>query len=289
MLQSMDEDQLHWFIEEETKLSQLSRSNRALSREVADMLEDTYVGHDRTISQQKHICKTLQGNLQHTESRISSARLAQKAWKDSLETRRKRIAAASDWLRSQRASLERDRVGLNIDKSVLASVKMSLMQRRAHLVLDLASIFPVESVDAATLLFSICGLALPNASVDVRPFATMLQYRMDDDSMASALGYVAQATALLAAYLAVPLYYPLRCVGSRSLVQDPISQIKGSKIFPLYSKGVDRYRYDYALFLLNKDIEQLMIESGIVVLDIRQTLPNLKTLYLTLSTDASQP
>ena len=72
--------------------------------------------------------------------------------------------------------------------------------------------------------------------------------------------------------------------------------------FPLYSKGVDTYRFEYAVFLLNKDIEmvsdsfckahwdciadlltQLMADRNLRALDMRQTLPNLKNLLLTLT------
>jgi hypothetical protein len=70
--------------------------------------------------------------------------------------------------------------------------------------------------------------------------------------------------------------------------------------FPLYSKGVDTYRFEYGVFLLNKNIEmvrlnlqfstvspnglsQLMAERDLRALDIRHTLPNLKNLLLTLT------
>lgn len=73
--------------------------------------------------------------------------------------------------------------------------------------------------------------------------------------------------------------------------------------FPLYSKGVDTYRFEYAVFLLNKDIEmvrslasplssdtltefvaiQLITQQGLQTLDMRHTLPNLKNLMLTLT------
>ena len=72
--------------------------------------------------------------------------------------------------------------------------------------------------------------------------------------------------------------------------------------FPLFSKGVDTYRFEYGVFLLNKDIEmvgslhlksvnvlnyilQLMSERDLRALDMRHTLPNLKNLLLTLSHD----
>ena len=78
--------------------------------------------------------------------------------------------------------------------------------------------------------------------------------------------------------------------------------------FPLYTKGVDTYRFEYAVFLLNKDIElvrisldhiglsltglllfvmlgQLMADRNLRALDLRHTLPNLKNLLLTLTSN----
>jgi hypothetical protein len=79
--------------------------------------------------------------------------------------------------------------------------------------------------------------------------------------------------------------------------------------FPLYAKGVEKYRFDYAVFLLNKNIElvslpisvmsrqtfnldtllQLMIDVGIRIEDMRHTLPNLKMLLLTLAAQDRPP
>jgi hypothetical protein len=165
-------------------------------------------------------------------------------------------------------------------------MRLSFAQRRAFLISELAIVFPIEPVDAACLLFSICDIPLPNSNFESTRHVSST-YKYDEEHIASALGYAAQVVHILAAYLAIPLHYPIKCIGSRSVVQDPISQMKGPKIFPLYAKGVDRYRFEYALFLLNKNIEQLMLEYNIIVLDLRQTLPNLKNLYLTLSTDVT--
>src|SRR4051794_31096378 len=78
--------------------------------------------------------------------------------------------------------------------------------------------------------------------------------------------------------------------------------------FPLWAKGVPYFRFEYAIFLLNKDIEQvgqvfnslciltcsnqltlywqLMESQSCIVLDLRHTLPNLK--YLLYVTTASK-
>ena len=65
---------------------------------------------------------------------------------------------------------------------------------------------------------------------------------------------------------------------SRSVIRDDISQSISPK-FPLYSKGVDRTRFEYAVFLLNKNLEQLMNSRNLETTTLRLTLPNLERLF----------
>lgn len=140
-------------------------------------------------------------------------------------------------------------------RRALDQLTESARTRRTQLITLLSHIFPIEPVDSTStkhassdLLFSIVGLPLPNSS---------FPSSYADDLLSSALGYAAQVTQLLAAYLSVPLCYPIQCRGSRSVVFDEISMMKGPRAFPLYGKGVDQYRFDYGVFLLNKNIEQV--------------------------------
>ena len=48
--------------------------------------------------------------------------------------------------------------------------------------------------------------------------------------------------------------------------------------FPLYSRWVDRNRFEYAVFLLNRDLEQLLNSQNLAIITLRHTLPNLHTL-----------
>lgn len=61
---------------------------------------------------------------------------------------------------------------------------------------------------------------------------------------------------MIAKYLQLPLRYPIIPMCSRSIICDEISQQTSSK-FPLYSRGVDRTRFEYGVFLLNKNVEQV--------------------------------
>ncbi|KAG9441876.1 hypothetical protein H6P81_017730 [Aristolochia fimbriata] len=115
---------------------------------------------------------------------------------------------------------------------------------------------------------------------------------------ASALGYVAHAVTLIASYLDVPLRYPLRLGGSRSYISDPtpsfestLSELVGNSAaainvktveFPLFLEGQDTTRAAYAIFLLNKDLEQLLNYIGVESLGPRQVLSNLEELYRTI-------
>lgn len=126
--------------------------------------------------------------------------------------------------------------------------------RRTQLITLLSHIFPIEPVTSPPkglspdVLFSILGIPLPNST---------FPSSYSDDNVSTALGYAAQVTQLVAAYLAVPLCYSITCRGSRSYVRDEISMMKGSRAFPLFGRGVDRYRFDYGVFLLNKNIERV--------------------------------
>ncbi|GAA5881701.1 hypothetical protein JCM3774_005341 [Rhodotorula dairenensis] len=201
-----------------------------------------------------------------------------------LRQRRRRLEEAKRLESAQLTQLDGNATLLDAMDQEVADLAQSIQTRQTQLITLLSHIFPIEPVPTAPrgvspdLLFSILRIALPNSTF---PSA------YSDDLASSALGYAAQVTQLLAAYLAVPVAYPITCRGSRSYLRDEISVMNGSRAFPLFAKGVDRYRFDYAVFLLNKDIEQLMFSQGLTVLDLRNTLPNLMTLILSLSYDPS--
>ena len=75
---------------------------------------------------------------------------------------------------------------------------------------------------------------------------------------------------------------PVSLHGSTSTIDDPLaisqSQQNHQRTYPLYMKNVVRYRFEYGVFLLNKNIEILSNSLGLRPLDIRHTLPNLKYL-----------
>lgn len=137
---------------------------------------------------------------------------------------------------------------------------------------DLTVIYPVEPLKNRPLHFSIRNLYLPNSVFD----------DTNRDEIAAALGFTATITHMLSLYLGTPLLYPIIPNSSTSTIEDPISVALTERTFPLYPTNV-AYKFEYGVFLLNKDIEFLMSKNGLRMLDIRHTLPNLKYLLYVLT------
>ncbi|KAL6526663.1 hypothetical protein OROGR_015753 [Orobanche gracilis] len=150
-----------------------------------------------------------------------------------------------------------------------------------------------KPVDQATLTIS--GLHLT-----MIPFTKMSFFsdKKEVQRSSTALGYVAHAVSLIASYLQVPLRYPLRLGGSRAYICDytpsiehPASNTTLDSItststkpveFPLFIEGQDSTRAAYAVFLLNKDLEQVLNFIGVKSIGPRHVLANLKELTRTI-------
>lgn len=137
---------------------------------------------------------------------------------------------------------------------------------------SLLQIYPIEPVKNKTLQFTIRNVFLPNSSYS----------DTNGDEIAAALGYTAQLVYRLSLYLSVPLPYSIELNESNSSIRDDISAGIAQRQFPLHPSG-PAYKFEYAVFLLNKNIEVLMNRSGLRVMDIRHTLPNLKYLMFVLT------
>lgn len=162
-------------------------------------------------------------------------------------------------------------------RTLLSNATTEIHGQRRRICEELMAIFPIEPTNHP-LLFTICDLPLPNSTFD----------DVEEDTVSAALGYVARLVDMLQYYLAVVLPYPISPYGSRTIIHDSISILQDNqRTFPLYMKGTVRFRFDYGVFLLNKNIERLAESQGLKVMDIRQTLPNLKYLLYVCSAGSS--
>ncbi|KAF9454951.1 hypothetical protein P691DRAFT_799958 [Macrolepiota fuliginosa MF-IS2] len=225
------------------------------------------------------------------DSRIVTEETA--ARKKMLELRRQRLGERKQFLVSARILEETNSSdtadvtqGVAEQRDRLQELRSEFAPIRTDLLSTLASIYPIELYSPPDLLYTILDvpLPIPLTATDPAPPLFLPNHRnVNEDAIATALGYVAQLLQLLAAYLDKILIYPVTCVGSRSFIKDSISAMVGPRMFPLFSKGVDTYRFEYGVFLLNKDIEMLMVDRDLRALDMRHTLPNLKNFVLTVT------
>lgn len=154
----------------------------------------------------------------------------------------------------------------------ISQMETAIVMEQARLANSLISIFPIDLIDNKKYIFSICQLPLlQNIN------------NQNEEEVGAVFGFVSQIVYYLANYLNIPLRYPLQPYGSQSFIIDPISDIQGSRTFPLWTKGSLYYRFEYGLYLLHKDIEQLINSQALPVVDWKQTLGNLKNLLLVIS------
>ncbi|KAJ6261882.1 hypothetical protein Dda_2681 [Drechslerella dactyloides] len=256
-----------------------ARETQALLEEQMDATASTkaeYLSHVRALDEENLELKDARKIIARERKRLETLRKHRDALKQSISGRKAAIdagaenrAVAKKHLHNAKALLGQSVVEANTTTAGIAS-------RRRAILDDLAKIYPIEHIPEQPLNFTICNLHLPNEPPEGH----------NEDVIAAALGYVAHLVYILSFYLSVYLRYPVIPKGSSSMVHDPISIIQGSRFFPLWAKGVPYFRFEYAMFLLNKNIEQLMESQKCIVLDLRQTLPNLK--YLLYVTTASR-
>ncbi|KAJ7596799.1 UV radiation resistance protein and autophagy-related subunit 14-domain-containing protein [Mycena floridula] len=219
--------------------------------------------------------------------------------RDELASRRERLRERKDMLALAEQQLNETAVAFSQaedvvlqERSRLQSLRKRIAPTRTTLLSTLSSLFPIDLLSPPDLLFTILDVPLPiplSATDPAPPLSLATHKEVTEESIATSLGYAAQVVNLIAAYLGKGLVYPVTCIGSRSLIRDGISAMVGPRMFPLFSRGVDTYRFEYGVFLLNKNIEMLMGDQDLRALDMRHTLPNLKNLLLTLTSGEAAP
>ncbi|KAG9304787.1 hypothetical protein G9A89_016817 [Geosiphon pyriformis] len=264
--------------------------------------------------------KRYQEDIAKQQKELDEERLRLNQLRENLQLRRKSLEDArlrcheeNEYLEESQKKLERDREALSVNSSRLTT-------RQRELIADLLSIYPIEPANTDAFSFKILGLPLPNSvfNGDDEQVATalgftchliqMLAYYLEIPLRFPIIPMSSRSTirdpissSILAPrqeYISPYVAYMAPFLGLLNLILMGLCKGEGERyvsnnqlgaLFPLYSKGVDRMRFEYAVFLLNKNIEQLMHFQELPVMDLRHTLPNLKFLILSLiSTSSSQ-
>jgi len=211
--------------------------------------------------------------------------------KASIQARREYIAAQLAKMRQGRRDSIVTVSNISTDKTVTSTFQLQIQLEKVRIANDLSDIFVIDLIPNFGFNFTICGVPLPDytnrqpSAPQISPVIVKELGASEDDLIAAAYGFAAQLLTLLSYYFEVPLRYPIQPYGSQSFIIDPVSVIQGSRTFPLWTRGSLYFRFQYATFLFNKDIEQLMCSQRLPVLDLKPTLANLKNLLLILSTE----
>lgn len=261
-------------------LLRLNRRQADVTR-ARDVLEHSRKEMERVLEERKVL--TLRRNVSQNKARLLSYRRDLEARKQALEAEQRAIQSVRRRIKDRRKSLcdahARCATGhgflednvhvLEDNKQTLCLTRREVRLRIADIAEHLDYIYPITPVRTGLNSSRILGVPLPNSEfTGAEP----------DQHLSTALGYVAHLSLLIATYLEIPLRYPLRPCGSRSTVSDPVSIAPGPREHPLFAKGTDKMRFRYGVYLLNKNIEQLLNFQGITILDLRRTLPNLSLL-----------
>lgn len=243
-----------------------------------------------TLQQAKDFYKTVEYAKMRLQKQLQTLRKSRDQAKQSLNERHKLLERGRTQHVDPSSVSGLDNWSTSVPEQNKSELQISIVQQRRRICEALQRIYPIAPIPNHPLSFTIRDLHLPN-SEDLEGASP--------EQIGGALGHVAHAVQLLALYLAQPLLYPVWPRSGTSTIHDPISvmgadigNFTGSssapiskagarlntalRIFPLYPRGVPRFRFEYGVFLLNKNIELLLSNVYRVrVLDIRQTLPNL--------------
>ncbi|EJP63274.1 endoplasmic Reticulum Oxidoreductin 1 [Beauveria bassiana ARSEF 2860] len=281
----------------ESSLRDAEETRRAVVQQINDVVVTTAAGGSADgAADAAEESVVLAGKYLATQRRLNSqAERRRDELRTSLRVRRDAIAAGKALQRSRADDMASGKEKMVASRRLLDDTAQQIRGQRRRICADLAAVFPIAPIPhAPPLSFTICGIPLPNSVYDAG-----VARSVGEDALSAALGLVALLACHLQFYLGYPLPYPLvtPLVGSRTYIRDEISHLDASSAsttankagtassrreFPLFlprgGSTTSQWRFEYAWFLLNKDLETLCAAQGLRVVDVRHTLPNLKYL-----------
>lgn len=201
-----------------------------------------------------------------------------------LKALRQKVAEKKEALQRLRTVMQDERktfeTDIHIPKALLSTMQMSMRykdekqgilerrsevlraahkirSRQAMLVRELGTVYPIEYVGAGD--FTIRGIKISNADLT----GGSSSGRVDEETISTALGYIAHLVFMLSKYLHVTLRYKVVPYSSRSYLKDEINDPNGE--YPLYKKGIEKERFDRATAFLKKDVEQVRVVVGMII------------------------
>ena len=234
--------------------------------------------------------------MKQTKREVQKLRAESDSMEAKIEERRDSLRNAILALDEERSKLVTQKEDLRLQVQSQRQTIKAISGQVRRIAQKLLDIFPIEPIEGKPLCFTILEHHLPNAKSFENEIAP------NEDATAAALGYVCEIVVILEQQLGIPLPYPITSRGSTSDIFDPLSPSTelGStvqlpkaqlpnrensqyRIFPLFQKGSIAKRFNWGVYLLNKNIEELMSKNKLKVMDPRNTLANIKYLLTVLS------
>ncbi|KAL6892584.1 hypothetical protein HDV57DRAFT_482409 [Trichoderma longibrachiatum] len=268
----------------ESSIEDAIQTQHRITEQINDILASRTTDAPDLAEQEVALAKKYVAMQQRT-NRLAQAKRDE--LRESLRERSAAIARGREVQEKVDEDIRNNRETLAASKQLLEQTQQQIRGQRRRICSELADIFPITPIpNAPPLSFQIRNVPLPNSTYDAATARAI-----NEDVLSAGLGLVALLTRHLQLYLSHALPYPLYHFGSRSYAKDEISLLsdKGGsrREFPLYlprgGSTALQWRFEYAWFLLNKDIESLCASQGLKVVDIRHTLPNLKYLLYVCS------
>lgn len=266
----------------ENSIQDALATRESIANQITEMLAKTAVGG---VAEAEDKAQLARKYLAQQQRAVYAAQKRKSELEASITARRAAIQSGREVQAKVEVDVENAAGKLISSKQLHAETKENIRGQRRRICEDLTAIYNINPVPLGSpLAFQICGIPLPNSTYDTsRPSGS----GATEDTLSAALGHVAMLADALQYYLGVALPYPITPYASRSSIRDDISLLPDQqREFPLYlprGGSSAQFRFDYGWFLLNKDIEALCMAQSLQVVDIRQTLPNLKYLLYVCS------
>lgn len=269
----------------ESSIDDAIETQTKIMQEINQILEETPPDASETAEEQVKLADKYVATQQRA-NRLAERRRDQ--LQESLRSRRAAITEGRQLQERAAEDISNSREKLEVNRELVEQTQQQIRGQRRRICSELSDILPITPVPKAPpLSFQICNIPLPNST-----YNSSIARTLSEDVLSAGLGLVALLTRHLQFYLGHALPYPLYPYGSRSHARDDISLLSDRaatprREFPLYlprgGSTAGQWRFEYAWFLLNKDIESLCASQGLKVVDIRHSLPNLKYLLYVCS------
>ena len=255
--------------------ARIGRETSALTSSLnATLVESQAVRETATeVAKAKLRVANLRAQVLAKREQLRSERAALASSQSALLPRARQVSDAQIGLMASRKQLLAANAALNQNAKRADRIAHALHERRRELVGELYKAFSItagEHPREGTKIYRILGMWLP-------PLTPPLGILTHENT--AALGYVAAVLHALSKYLDVPLRHKVVPKSSRSIIYEYSERDRAVADYPLYSaKGVLREDTEYAVWLLNKNIEQLCQTYAVPIYDFAQTLFNLREL-----------